>query len=66
VEHRFALDHRAGNQQPASADRGKSAQKTKRLDVGAMQAESVFYKKLASEDPEGDCERFQAFPPYDT
>ena len=55
VEHRFAVDHRANDQQSNSLNQGKTTKKTKRLDVGAMQAESVFYKKLASEDPEGDC-----------
>ncbi len=48
VEHRFAITQK-------DAQGPKKKEVGKRLEAGASQAESVFYKKLVSEDPDGDC-----------
>ena len=57
VEHRFAVTQKGGEGDTDSDTSGKKEKPTRRLEVGATQAESVFYKNLASEDPEGDCKQ---------
>jgi len=49
VEHRFAIAQKGeSDSQPTKS--------SKRLEIGATQAQSIFYKKLMSEDHEGDYE----------
>lgn len=49
VEHRFAV-----NAPPREEQQSTKLKSSKKLEAGATQAGSAFYKKLTSEDPEGD------------
>ena len=48
VEHRFAVTQ-------TDETPGQKKKTSKRLELGATQADSTFLRKLASEDPEGNC-----------
>ena len=48
VEQRFDVSQ-------AEKESKKTTKSTKRLEKGAASSQSVFYQKMAAEDPEGDC-----------